>query len=198
MKHCTLCQNDFDNNRKLSKHLKHAHQISLKDYYDLHNPPKFCVICGDHSRYENYDLGYSDTCASKVCSAINYRNNLRLDEKRFNAFRTKVSLNQSSIWANRDNSAIRKKISETRKRQMSLMSRKERQLKFTGSPNGHISSIKNWWKTATEEQKASVYERRFLSATETKSKMYGMSSAETEKFIETMDLKPGWLDEIKL
>lgn len=87
----------------LSKHIQQKHQLTLADYYLLENPDTgtTCVICGGKTKFKSYDFGFKKTC-SNSCACTQHRRELQNDPVRYSKFVSKVSINQSAIWAKRD------------------------------------------------------------------------------------------------
>ncbi len=119
MSTCKICNEEFDNQRKLSCHIRHSHKIKPRQYYDQYvkGPDDGkCVECGKSTAYQDVSKGYKLTCSFR-CSAIKKRKELANDPVRRASFAEKVAENQARIWAAREETGegavIRAKIGLT-------------------------------------------------------------------------------------
>jgi len=180
---CKICNTNFDDYRRLSKHIRDKHTIKIKDYYDLYiksvNEGK-CKFCDNATAYINISKGYTTICPSMICKSeymkeIRYDNSLNIEKH--NKFVDKVAKNQKRIWAERKESGediiIREKISLAITGINSLLSDDERKLKFSLKYKISNDEYEKWkkdvmlntgshlfWKTATHEQKQKVIVRK--------------------------------------
>lgn len=135
---CKICNKKYESPMGLARHFTQKHKISSKTYYDLYLKTSETGICkadgcNKQTRYVNIVVGYRDFCSER-CAAIIHRFNLKNNEEKFNSFRDKVSLNQTQIWKNRDDTGekiiIFNKVSKTSKLNNSKMTVEERNVKF--------------------------------------------------------------------
>jgi hypothetical protein len=136
---CKLCNRYFKSIKSIVRHISQTHKnissssdIPTKIYYDKFiktSDEGVCVVCGNHTKWDGFVLGYNKTCC-RSHSAILYRKRLKDDNTKYKQFVDKVSNNQKDIWAYRDNSDIRERISSTRKETISKMSEHERIERF--------------------------------------------------------------------
>ena len=128
---CQICGSHHKNFRKLSKHIRDNHTISIKDYYDTYLKKEkegFCELCESPTKYLYISKGYRKTCGSK-CAAIYRRKELKGDAEKFASFTKKVSANQTEIWVDRGDKVkkeIFNKISSTNIEKNRLLSDQER------------------------------------------------------------------------
>lgn len=186
MPECKVCSAEFDNFRKLSKHIRDRHTTHVREYYDAHVKlcnEGVCRYCKNACRFISLSAGYNDTCNSTACKSCYMRDIRQInkkDLKKHEAFVNKVSANQKRIWEDRKHTGvdtqIRNQISNTRIRNISTLSPEERKEKF-----GWMSKLSDeerktfvkkillstgmhaWWKNATNEEKKRVIEKRNLT-----------------------------------
>lgn len=63
---CLICNHESPNYRGLGNHIRKAHKISVKDYYDkyLKKPGEdICPVCGKFNKFININDGYYRTCS---------------------------------------------------------------------------------------------------------------------------------------
>lgn len=68
---CKLCNREFATVKGLSKHIKHTHKISTKEYYDeyFRKPNEgLCAVCGKEVRFDRF--GYHSKTCSKTCENL--------------------------------------------------------------------------------------------------------------------------------
>jgi len=175
---CGICKEKFDNLRKLSKHIRDNHPISIKEYYDTYckkNNDGICIMCGKYTKWRSIGEGYMLTCGHK-CGCKYHRNNLKNNLNKMNLFVNKVKENQTRIWQNREingnKNKIFKKISIKNKSNNSKMSKEERKIRFGWlnklSPSEREFQIKKilekslfkFYRNASPEEKQRVFEKR--------------------------------------
>lgn len=175
---CQLCNTEIENYRKLSKHLRDKHKtITLKEYYDTHiksTSEGTCFICGKETKYIGLGSGYVKTC-SQSCACKLFRQNLKNDTEKFDAFRKKVKSNMISTWEERKSNnqfeEIMEKSKQSNIKTKSLMNEQERKEKFgwlNKLPQKEkekkikeiISPMVSFWQNASEEEIIEVINRR--------------------------------------
>jgi len=174
---CQICNHSSDNLRKLSKHIRDAHKIKIKDYYDNYIKKctdGLCVICRQETKYVGIGVGYSKTC-SQSCSAKLFRKNLKNDEERNKLFLEKVKNNMKREWekreANGEKKEIINKMKDTKKETVSKMSIEERKQKFgwinklsdeekKEKTKELVKPLIDFWENATDEQVSSIFRKR--------------------------------------
>jgi len=66
---CLICGQHFE--RSFSSHFRYTHEMTTKTYYDTYIDPqgekKYCPICGEDNKWQDFKSGYSKFC-SKSCS----------------------------------------------------------------------------------------------------------------------------------
>jgi hypothetical protein len=184
---CIICNSNFPNIRKLSKHIRDKHKIGSKQYYDQHIKSEeegACIYCNQVASFINLNNGYKTNCRTASCiskkrsdSATNFRSSLKCDPVRFDKFKAKVATNQSDIWAHRkvtgEDVVIFEKASRANKINMENMSPEERREKYgwlnkleeDDKQKWIESSLKTgmhrWWQNAPAEE---IIERVFSVA----------------------------------
>jgi len=81
---CKICGRSFEKRSGLSTHLRHKHDLKLKDYYDKYLKKESegsCKICGKPTKFINFQHGYRDTCCSACTMEMRYgvRNSFQLE-----------------------------------------------------------------------------------------------------------------------
>ena len=68
---CKICKYECIDIKKLSIHIKNAHKISSKEYYDKYfkTEDNVCIVCGNKTKFINLSKGYNE-CCSRKCSNI--------------------------------------------------------------------------------------------------------------------------------
>ena len=194
---CLICNVEFSNNRKLSKHLKYIHNTSTEQYFCtyIQSRPK-CNICGNPVKFKSFNEGFSECCQSRTCGAINYRKKLKLDTNKYNSFVDKVSNNMRDLWKN-DQSIRIDNMTKAINLLISNMSKEERIEKYC-----HLNKLSKedrtifiekllqtgchqWWKFASESEKQIVYDKRWKTLSQnikgTTNKIITFSDNEMEK-----------------
>lgn len=72
---CEICGRDFKSLSGLSKHLRYAHDISAKEYYDNHFKQEnegLCKICQKLTKFISLKRGYRDTCCGACTMELRY------------------------------------------------------------------------------------------------------------------------------
>jgi len=72
---CLICKKEFKSLRSLSIHIKPAHNITLKEYYDDYLKKEFdgiCKTCGKNTSFGGLTKGYYDFCSSS-CASKNFK-----------------------------------------------------------------------------------------------------------------------------
>jgi hypothetical protein len=169
---CLVCNNEFSNVMKLAKHLKYVHHTNLEQYFSRYIQIRpNCVICEKPVTFKSYDIGFSECCDSRKCSAINFRKKLKANTNKYNSFVNKVSTNMINTWKS-DQSKRVENITKTKRITISNMSIEERREKY-----GYIHKLSDsdrkifiekmlqtgchrWWREASEEEKNLVIESR--------------------------------------
>ena len=67
---CKICNQTFENMRKLNMHIVNFHNMTGKAYYDLYLKipgEDICSVCGKPTKFNSFESGYRKTC-SKTCS----------------------------------------------------------------------------------------------------------------------------------
>lgn len=67
---CKICEQNFENMRKLNMHIVHFHNMTGKSYYDLYLKKRdedVCTVCGKKTKFNSFETGYRKTC-SRSCS----------------------------------------------------------------------------------------------------------------------------------
>ena len=66
---CKICQLELANSRKLSGHLKTAHKLTAKAYFDkyIDISKHICPYCSDVLKFHSLLMGYSNTCGKRDC-----------------------------------------------------------------------------------------------------------------------------------
>ena len=67
---CLICDKEIKNYISLGLHIKNAHQITSKDYYDKFYGKHFCPICGKETSFQSIRTGYLTHC-SPTCAQLN-------------------------------------------------------------------------------------------------------------------------------
>jgi hypothetical protein len=175
---CHICEETFENYRKLSKHVRDKHEpITVKEYYDTYIKSEcdgICTECGKPTKWLSISSGYRKTCSHK-CSCIKKRRELKSSPEKYNRFVEKVRLNQTNIWDKRTQNEKQKiscKSSKTLKYNNSKLSKDQLSLKYGWLNNLDSEdkkekiieiidkSLKKWWKEATPEQIETVIKKR--------------------------------------
>jgi len=76
---CRICNMELTDHFRLSMHVKSAHHILVKTYYDTYHKTKdegFCLICKKETRFKNIKHGYVKYCSSK-CHGVNISDNAK-------------------------------------------------------------------------------------------------------------------------
>lgn len=63
---CLICNHESPNYRGLGNHIKKAHNMSTKDYYDRYfkkNNENICQVCGKSTPFININIGYRKVCS---------------------------------------------------------------------------------------------------------------------------------------
>ena len=149
---CKICEWHGDTQRKLAKHVRDAHKLTSKSYYDSHlGCEGVCEYCGAPTVFKTISLGYSSSCINcKSQKTKDYRKAQREDPQRHEKFVAKVKENQTRIWQNRQeigqSESIRTKIGNAIKKNNQLLSKEEMKAKY-----GWLSKLsieeKEVWKT---------------------------------------------------
>lgn len=176
MYECKICKSEHKTLCGIAKHIIKSHNMKSKEYYDIYLKKEkdgVCIICGKETQYVNITSGYRKTCGNS-CGCTNYRTILRMDEEKFNAFRDKVSKNQTNIWLNRDDVTKNEILNKTLKKNkeartlltntqlsqkygwLNKLEGEEREQKINYILD---KSLRKWWSEATLEQKLLVYEK---------------------------------------
>lgn len=205
---CKICNQNMDNNRKLSKHIRDYHKnIDVKKYYDDYIKTEIegkCVICTNPTKYSNLGLGYSKTC-SHSCSAKLFRFNLKLNEEKYDTFKQKISNNMIKEWKKREKTGekyeIIEKAKKTKKETIENMSYEERIKKF-GWINKLNESEKQkfiqknyweilykYWQEITDEQFMKITKKRLNTMSERQKSDYVYLITEKDKEIIDNKLK---------
>lgn len=64
---CKICDKEFESHLGLTKHIKPAHYISSKDYYDKYHKEEndgLCLVCSKPTRFVNFVDGYKKYCSN--------------------------------------------------------------------------------------------------------------------------------------
>ena len=149
---CHICEEEFENNRKWSKHFRDRHNINSKDYYDTYikqNGNGECKHCGSNTYFRNVVHGYSQSCIN--CQSINttlWRAKNAKDPVKHKQFVEKVKENQTAIWKKRKKNGsdkiIREKISTTMQINNALLSDEERKERFGWQNKLSSKDLENW------------------------------------------------------
>jgi hypothetical protein len=175
---CHVCNKTFDNKRKFAKHRLFEHNLNLKDYYDKFLKKEkdgICVICNKCTNFNKNTNSYPKTCSHK-CGGIYFRKNLKSNSKKFEIFKNKVSKHRKKWWSsltpdelktnlNKVKTSLNKKISklstEQKKEKYGFLNKLNEKEKKSFIENKMLTTgAHKWWKTATEEEKKNVYEKR--------------------------------------
>lgn len=68
---CKICNKQLNSLKSLSSHIRGAHKITSKDYYDTYMKKEnegICPVCGKETKYRNINKGYRKYC-SNYCSS---------------------------------------------------------------------------------------------------------------------------------
>ncbi len=182
---CEICGDIFLGCHPLTKHIKNEHKIESNDYYDRYlkreNEGK-CVICTSPTKYKDIVNGYIRTCGHS-CGCTLHRRNLKADPIKSAIFSQKVRGHKTAWHASQtieEKKDFFSKIGEKVRKTAESMTPEERKEKHGYlnklGPKEREEFIENlkstgahsWWKTASEEEKRVVYDRR--RATRCKSK----------------------------
>ena len=70
---CKICQCLVGSNSVLSRHLKKEHGLTPKEYFDRFIEPfkHKCPYCERECKFVNIDIGYRQSCDSKICRSKN-------------------------------------------------------------------------------------------------------------------------------
>lgn len=63
---CLICSHNSPNYRGLGNHIKKAHNMSTKEYYDKYLKKKnedICPVCGNKNKFINLNAGYNRVCS---------------------------------------------------------------------------------------------------------------------------------------
>lgn len=69
---CKICNNSFENNNKLTAHIKYFHNKTIKEYYNTYfkkDTDGFCKTCGKPTEFLSLRLGYHEYCCNKCVQA---------------------------------------------------------------------------------------------------------------------------------
>jgi hypothetical protein len=131
---CLICNSSHENNRKLSKHIKHRHpDVSMKIYVDdflkLSNK---CKICLKETNFVGMS-GYKPTC-NHVCGAVYHRQRLKENSIKYEQFQNKVRKNvtkwHEEIKGTKEEKEIIAKMVRTSQEGISKLSVDERKKRF--------------------------------------------------------------------
>lgn len=163
-------------------HVKDVHDQSVQSlymqYYNCDHG--MCKECSKPTLFISFKTGYNRFC-SKQCQGKYIRRDMKLNypEKEL-AFRSKISEIVTEEWKTKDQSNRIENVSATLKNNASLMTEQERKERY-----GWLNRISNderitfihdimmntgahrWWKTASEDEKQEVIERRANTLRET-------------------------------
>ena len=192
MEVCKICSREFDSIRKLSRHLRDSHRVSLEEYDVKYNSlaPPVCLIdgCENTTTWVGYGLGFTKFCfhcSKNNRSEIARLNRLALkqDDVRFNAFREKVSNNMVNFHRTmsdeyRDNRLSN--ISVGLKRSIEQLSPEERKIRYGWmnklTPNEKKEFIETvtkqtgmflWYECVSSEHLREMYDRRAKTLSKT-------------------------------
>lgn len=125
--------------------------------------------------------GYRQTC-SYTCGATLFRQNLKVDKEKFDSFSKKVSINQTRIWKEREETGekdiIISKVKDSIRQLIDGMTKEERKERF-GWMN-HITDEEKelkvkeilektfilFWTTASPKMKQKIYDKRLQTRIE--------------------------------
>lgn len=196
---CIICNCAFDNVRKLSKHINYVHKINLENYFSSYiTPQPNCVVCDTPAKFISYHEGYSECCSSRSCCAINFRIKLRNDDDRYKQFTNKVSANMIAMWKTDQTERI-ENMKNTISNIVLNMTKEEKIQKY-----GYLNKLSDedrkifiekllqtgchlWWKTATEDEKRVIYEKRWQTLKQNITNGPVKTITFSDKQIETMD-----------
>ena len=118
---CKICIWAGNTQRMLAKHVRDAHKLTSKAYYDqqlICEGEGYCDYCNKPTSFQTISLGYISSC--KDCRSQktkDWRKKQKSDPERHAQFTDKVKENQTRIWKERKSSGqediIRKKIGQT-------------------------------------------------------------------------------------
>jgi small-conductance mechanosensitive channel len=172
---CKICNSEYLNLRKLSKHIRDKHKnFTVKEYYDTYckkENEENCLICHNKTDYSGLGTGYKETCSSS-CAAKLSRLRLKQDTERFNNFTKKISNCVKKEWQTNDQTIRIKNMTKTVRENVKKLSSEEKRERY-----GYLNKlpekerneiIKNmtengflkWWKNATYEEKRSAWDKR--------------------------------------
>ena len=63
---CAICNRECEDNRALGIHVRLAHSMSAKDYYDKYiGQPQECITCKKPTKFRSLTAGYSKHCSNR-------------------------------------------------------------------------------------------------------------------------------------
>jgi hypothetical protein len=175
MYNCKVCDEEKDNSRKLSKHIRDCHKnFTIKEYYDKFEKKEndgICSVCGNETKYGGLIVGYKKTCG-KNCAAKLHRQLLKNDTEKFKSFTEKISNCVKKEWSTKDQSKRIDKMKKTKKETINQLTPEERKEKF-----GFLNKLEDeerqkvikrmtengflkWWKNASYEEKRKAWDKR--------------------------------------
>lgn len=178
MINCEICSQEMKSVRSLSNHIRNSHKTNSENYWNMSNARPLCP-CGNETKFKNITLGYESFCGHS-CSAKAWRAEMKKDISIFDAFRDKVSTNMKKEWSDRSHETRREifdKAGSSNSERLSRMTVSERREKCNHNPKGFYESIKGFWRSATDEEKARVYASIMRNASST------MASRTPEEYI---------------
>ena len=185
---CKVCSIEFSTYRRLCKHVRDAHKLTSRLYYDENvkrDGEGECEYCRNPTQFQTISEGYRSSCNEcRSQKAKDFRSAQRKNPEKHKAFVNKVSQNQKRIWEKRkatgEAGKIRQKIGQTIKSNNSKLTAEQRAEKFAWMnklPADERAHWKNtillntgchvWWKTATEEEKQAVVFKRVATLSQT-------------------------------
>lgn len=100
---CAECGQKHSSMRGLSFHIK-VHGLNSEEYSQKYLGQVVNCGCGKRNTFKGLSLGYTAKCeaCARRDSAIESKQRLKEDEKKFAAFRQRTSKGMIGVWAKRD------------------------------------------------------------------------------------------------
>lgn len=169
---------ELNSEMSLSRHITQSHKIKTEEYHNLYikTTKNECIICGKigNNGFTTVIKGYR-LCCGRSCSAINNRRILKSDEMKFESFRNKVKDNMKHLWASTNQTERSKKAGKTIRNNNKSLSNAELKVKYgwlnklSGKEYEEarakllLTGCHVWWKTAPEEVRSRVIDKRCIS-----------------------------------
>lgn len=188
---CIICREEVNSVRKLSCHLRFAHQLTSHQYYDQYVKKAGddkCIECGNKTQFKNIVLGYNQTCSRYCCNISLTRINKIIetkDQKYGDGWSAIYQKQQSTVnsWSPDRKKEYRKNLSNAllnaNLNDPTIRDRAKRTLKIKYSDKEWSDICRNGHSTRTQAQIKEANQKR--KATELL--RYGVEShTQTEKY----------------